>query len=68
MELSLFDKYKEVKFEPTGTLFEPSWYLAKDKICPYCLRRLYEMRKGNFWYCRNKTHKRFLISKSKVKC
>ena len=67
MDISLFDKYKDIKVESCGLLFEPDWYLAKEKICPYCHRRLYEMRSRPFWYCRNKTHKRFLINKDKIK-
>lgn len=69
MEINLFSKYRENKFESVhkdGTLFELDLTISVKGTCPYCFRRLYEMRDKPFFYCRNKTHKRFLISKDKV--
>ena len=50
--------HKDIKVESYGTLFAPDFSLVKDKFCPYCFRKLYEMRNKPLMYCRNKTHQR----------
>lgn len=65
---SLLDKYKDIKIEHTGTLFELDLLGAlKTKTCPYCFRKLYEMRSRPLWYCKNKQHKTFVVSSDKIK-
>lgn len=68
MDLSIFDKYKNLEVKSDGTLFgiEPLDAI-KFKRCPYCGNKLYEMRGKPFWYCKSKKHKqRFIISKEKM--
>ena len=68
LDLSLFDKYKNIKVEPLPVLFEPDFRDATKGYCPFCHCKLYEMRDRPFYYCRSKAHKkRFVISKEKVK-
>lgn len=62
---SLITKEK-YHFNPTGTLFDPDWRLIKQGHCPYCFRKLYSMLNRPLAYCKNKTHKRFVMSKNKL--
>ena len=66
MQTNLFNKYQIIKFEPTGTLFEPMWYLAKKGYCPYCGHKLRKMiiRKG--YICPTKKHKYFYCKEETV--
>ena len=63
-------KYKDLPFKSTfdnGTLFPLDMRDAVVKhVCPYCQRKLYEMRDKPMAYCKNLTHKRFVIARSKL--
>ena len=66
MDIAKFLLNKEFTFNNPVTLFEPELWRAKDRICPFCLNKLYEMRSRPFLYCKSKKHKnRFIISKDK---
>lgn len=53
---------KKFKVKPSGTLFEPPWYVVKDGICPLCLKPLRRMLKGGY-ICSRKAHKPFITHK-----
>ncbi len=67
-------KTLELKFKPSGMLFDLDILNAlKQKICPFCGRKLYEMRNRPLWYCRAKTcecrgtnGRAFIVSKEKI--
>lgn len=65
---NLFKKYSDIELKIDGTLFGIDPMIAiKQKRCPYCGNKLYEMRGKPFWYCKSKKHKRrFIISKEKM--
>ena len=71
MEFSnLFEKYKNIKFEPIPTLFEPDYRDIKKGICPRCGCKLYEMNE-KFIYCKSKKcrklwKKTFIVAKNKA--
>lgn len=65
-----FTRFDNLKFESTfdnGTLFPLDMRDAVVKhVCPYCQRRLYEMRDRPLVYCKNRLHKRFVMDKGKL--
>lgn len=67
MDIGLFEKYKETVLEDSGTLFGLDLLKAvKTCTCPYCFRKLKLMMNQPLYYCRNKEHKSFVISKEKI--
>ncbi len=69
MDLNLFDKYKNIEYQPTGTLFPVDLLDAVVKhVCPYCGNKLYPMMSKPLMFCKSKKHRnRFVIAKSKLK-
>lgn len=62
------NKKGEVNIFRPQTLFEPTFKdiqnALKEKRCPICSLRIYEMRNGGY-HCRSKKHKGFFITKNK---
>ena len=55
------------KFYTSSTLFPLDFSLLQKRKCPICYEKLYEMKNKPFFYCKNKQHKQFIISKLKMK-
>lgn len=67
IDLSRFNNLEFKSPFDSGVLFMPDMRDAVVKhVCPFCFRKLYEMRDKPLMFCKNKTHKRFIISKSKL--
>ena len=65
-QISSFITKEKYQVNPSGTLFDPDWKLAKQGHCPYCFRKLYSMLKRPMMYCKNNKHKKFVVSKNKI--
>ena len=61
---NLFDKYKDIKVTSDGTLFGLDCRVAyTHNACPLCFHKLYSMRDRPLLYCKNKTHRPFIMKK-----
>lgn len=77
MELSLFDKYKNIQVVRDGTLpfFEPSIIESmKLKVCSYCGHKLYPTLDESKYFCKSKrcgyyiqNRKKYWVSGIKIK-
>lgn len=67
MDISHIDIKKFKVMPPTGTLFEPPWYVAKEGLCPLCGNKLRITRDEKKYICTGAKHgKAFVISSKKV--
>ena len=48
------------------TLFGLTWENLNAERCPYCAKRLHDSRNKKILYCKNKTHKTFVIHRTRL--